>query len=162
MIMKLFIDTDIFVRDLRYRDDKNIKENDFFINLVKMRKVVGFTSIYNLLELCGILSFNLSSESLFHLYWGFKKKYQLKQILFGKAFDEDITININKIFGYLIKKMSFGDALIAACIEYHEDQIEGFVSWNVKHFENRLKIDMYTPLTLIKQLNADLPDFTRE
>ena len=153
--MKLFIDTDIFVRDLRYRDDKNIKENDRFINLVKTKKVVGLTSIYNLLELCGVLSFNLSSESLIHLYWGFKNKYQLKQILFGKAFDENLTIDINKIFGYLIKKMSFGDALVAACIEYHKDQIEGFVSWNVKHFENRLNLDLYTPQSLLKKLNTD-------
>jgi len=153
--MKLFIDTDVFVRDLRYRDDKNIKENDRFINLVKAKRLVGFTSIYNLLELCGILSFNLSAESLLHLYWGFKKRYQLKQILFGKAFDENLAIDINIIFGYLIKKMSFGDALVAASVEYHKDQIEGFVSWNVKHFENKLDIRLYTPKTLIKELGAD-------
>ena len=155
--MKLFIDTDIFVRDLRYRDDKNIKDNDHFLNLVKLKKVIGLTSIFNLLELCGILSFNLSPESLFHLYWGFKKKYQLKQILFGKTFDENLSIDINIIFGYLIKKMSFGDALVAACIEYHKDQIEGFVSWNVKHFEDKLNINLYTPHTLIKELNINLP-----
>jgi hypothetical protein len=141
---------------LRYRDDKNIKDNDHFLNLIKLKKVIGLTSIFNLLELCGILSFNLSPESLFHLYWGFKNKYQLKQILFGKTFDENLAIDINIIFGYLIKKMSFGDAVVAACIEYHKDQIEGFVSWNVKHFEDKLNINLYTPHTLIKKLNINL------
>jgi len=154
--MKLFIDTDIFVRDLRYRDDKNIKENDLFLNSVKAKKIIGFTSIYNLLELCGILSFNLNSESLLHLYWGFKKRYRLKQILFGKSSDENPIIDINIVFGQLLKKMSFGDALIAACVEYHSDLIEGFASWNMKHFENRLNMDVYTPLTLLRKLDADL------
>ena len=154
--MKLFIDTDIFVRDLRYRSDRKIKENDRFLNSLKTKKIIGYTSIYNLLELCGILSFNLNPESLLHLYGGFKEKYQLKQILFGKSSDDNLMVDINIIFKKLLEKMSFGDALIAACIEYHEDKIEGFVSWNVKHFKNRLNIDMYTPLTLLKELDADL------
>jgi hypothetical protein len=146
----VFIDTDIFVRNLRYRDDKNIIENDRFLELVKEKKIIGFTSIYNLLELCGIMSFNLSPESLLHLYGGFKKSFRLKQILFGKSSDENLIIDINIIFGQLFKKMSFGDALIAACVDYHRDLIEGFVSWNAKHYEGKLNIDVYTPDILLK------------
>ena len=152
--MKLFIDTDIFVRDLRYRNDKNIKDNDLFLSLVKTKRIIGFTSIYNLLELCGILSFNLSSESLLHLYLGFKKRYRLKQILFGTYSDENLIININTVFAQLLKKMSFGDALIAGCVEYHGDLIEAFVSWNAIHFENRLNIDVYTPSAVLKKLET--------
>ncbi|MCD4718077.1 MAG: hypothetical protein K8R45_15220 [Desulfobacterales bacterium] len=154
--MKVFIDTDIFVRNLRYRDDKNTIENDLFLELVKEKKIIGFTSIYNLLELCGIMSFNLSPESLLHLYGGFKKRFRLKQILFGKSSDENLIIDINIIFGQLFKKMSFGDALIAACVEYHGDLIEGFVSWNAKHYEGKLNTDVYTPNTLLKMIGADI------
>ena len=150
--MKVFIDTDIFVRNLRYRDDKNIIENDRFLDLVKEKGITGFTSIYNLLELCGILSFNLSSESLLRLYGGFKKRFQLRQILFGTFSDENLIININKVFSQLLKKMSFGDALIAACVEYHGDLIEGFVSWNVKHYKGKLDVDVFTPIALLKSL----------
>ena len=152
--MKVFIDTDIFVRNLRYRDDKNIIENDRFLDLVKEKKIFGFTSIYNLLEVCGILSFNLSSESLLHLYGGFKKRFQLKQILFGTYSDENLIINTNTVFAQLRKKMSFGDALIDGCVEYHGDLLEGFVSWNVKHYEGKLNIDVYSPADLLKNLDA--------
>jgi hypothetical protein len=152
--MKLFIDTDIFVRNLRYRNDKNIKDNDLFLSLVKTKRIIGFTSIYNLLELCGILSFNLSSESLLHLYLGFKKRYRLKQILFGNSSEENLIIDINTILGHLVKKMSFGDAMISACVEYHEDLVEAFVSWNAIHFENRLNIDVYTPSAVLKKLET--------
>jgi hypothetical protein len=154
--MKVFIDTDIFVRNLRYRDDKNIIENDRFLDLVKEKEIIGFTSIYNLLELCGILSFNLSPESLLHLYGGFKKRFRLKQILFGTYSDENLIININTVFAQLLKKMSFGDALIAGCVEYHGDLIEGFVSWNVKHYEGKLNVDVYTPTALLKSLHTEV------
>ena len=89
-----------------------------------------------------------------HLYWGFKKRYRLKQILFGNSSEENLIIDINTILEHLVKKMSFGDALIAACVEYHEDLIEGFVSWNAIHFENKLNADVYTPTTLLKKLDT--------
>ena len=154
--MKVFIDTDIFVRNLRYRDDKNIIDNDCFLDPVKEKKIIGFTSIYNLLELCGILSFNLSSESHLHLYGGFKKRFQLKQILFGAYSDENLIININTVFTQLLKKMYYGDALIVCCVEYHGDILEGFVSWNVKHYEGKLNIDGYTPAELLKSLRTEM------
>lgn len=154
--MKVFIDTDIFVRNLRYRDDKNIIENNRFLDLVKEKGIIGFTSIYNLLELCGILSFNLSPESLLHLYGGFKKRFRLKQILFGTYSNENLIININKVFAQLLKKMSFGDALIAGCVEYHGDLIEAFVSWNVKLYEGKLNVDVYTPTALLKNLHTEV------
>jgi hypothetical protein len=154
--MKVFIDTDIFVRNLRYRDDKNIIENDRFLDLVQEKELIGFTSIYNLLELCGILSFNLSAESLLNLYGGFKKRFQLRQILFGTYYDENLIININIVFAQLLKKMSFGDALVAACVEYHGDLIDGFVSWNVKHYEDKLDVDVFTPTALLKNFKPEI------
>ena len=154
--MKVFIDTDIFVRNLRYRDDKNTTDNDHFLDLVKEKRIIGFTSIHNLLELCGILSFNLSPESLLHLYGGIKKRFQLKQILFATYSDENLIINTNTVFTQLLKKMSFGDALVAGCVEYHGDILEGFVSWNVKYYEGKLNIDVYTPADLLKSLRTEV------
>ncbi len=52
--------------------------------------------------------------------------------------------------------MSFGDALIAGCVGYHGDLLEGFVSWNVKHYEGKLNIDVYTPVELLKSLRTEV------
>jgi len=81
--VKVFIDSDIFVRHLRYPQDKKSQANQQFISLVKEKRIEGFTSIYNLLEICGILSFNLSKEALYALYAGLRDEYQLK-ILFPR------------------------------------------------------------------------------
>jgi predicted nucleic acid-binding protein len=155
-VMKVFIDTDIFVRHLRYRNDVHTKKNDRFLNLLKNKKITGFTSIYNLLEVCGILSFNLSSESLLHLYSGFKERYQIKQILFGKSFDNNLVVEINSIFTQFSKKMSLGDALVTACVEYYRDLVDGFVTWNDKHFIGKLTIDVYTPANLLDYLKSNM------
>ncbi|GFP22369.1 hypothetical protein HKBW3S06_01597, partial [Candidatus Hakubella thermalkaliphila] len=76
--MKVFIDSDIFIRDLRYPKDQRFRENSAFLEQVYKGKLKGFTSIYNVLEVCGILSFNLSEERLLELYAGFRDKYNLQ------------------------------------------------------------------------------------
>ena len=62
----------------------------------------------------------------------------------------------NTVFALLLKKMSFGDALIAACVEYHGDLIEGFVSWNVKHYQGKLEVDVFTPTALLKSFQPEV------
>ena len=55
------IDTNVFVIDRRYRRDRNYAVNRRFLDGVK-RDRNGFTTTINLLELCGILSFNLEDQ----------------------------------------------------------------------------------------------------
>jgi predicted nucleic-acid-binding protein len=55
----ILIDTNVFVIDLRYKRDTNFRLNQSFLSFVAQNGS-GFTTIVNLLELCGILSFNLN------------------------------------------------------------------------------------------------------
>ena len=55
----ILIDTNIFVIDLRYKRDTNYQVNQEFLSTAA-QSGNGFTTIVNLLELCGILSFNLN------------------------------------------------------------------------------------------------------
>jgi hypothetical protein len=57
----ILIDTNIFVIDLRYKRDTSFKPNQSFLSVVAQNGS-GFTTIVNLLELCGILSFNLNQD----------------------------------------------------------------------------------------------------
>jgi hypothetical protein len=56
------IDTPVFVIDLRYRRDKNFAANRSFFDRIAQDQG-GATTIFNLLEVCGILSFNLTKNS---------------------------------------------------------------------------------------------------
>ncbi|MBI2335638.1 MAG: hypothetical protein HYU97_02610 [Deltaproteobacteria bacterium] len=141
---KVFIDSDIFVRDLRYPRDSRTEANQKFIEKIQARKGLGVTSIFNLLEICGILSFNLSAEELLQLYGDFINYYKV-QILFPADANGNLQYDIIKIFGQIQKKQSLGDAQVSYVAERFASQLSCFVSWNAPHFTEKLPLPIKTP-----------------
>jgi len=91
----IFIDMDIFmIEELFPEDEKS-------------------TSIYNLLELCGLAAFTLSVVELTNLFTNFNRQYSLK-ILYPKILkqspEEIIRNNVSRIFGKICAKMNYSDA----------------------------------------------------
>jgi predicted nucleic acid-binding protein len=139
----IFIDTDIFVIEKLFKNDKRyIVTNEFLNNDIKEK----CTSIFNLFELLGIVSFNLSTTDLKKLLKGFSDVYNIK-ILFPKTSyaspDDFIEQLFDNVFEKITMKMSFSDALILSVAEEHS--CSKFVTWNVKHFEGRTDIPVKTP-----------------
>lgn len=140
----VFIDTNIFVIDLRYKDDVNFKINRNFLDLVA-EKGRGVTSIINLLELCGILSFNLNQQQITELFHYFPLRYTI-DIIPSNSIDSPLPeIAIKDIMEITYKKASFGDALIANLVNRHLKENSIFVSWDAIHFKNLLSIKTMTP-----------------
>lgn len=141
---RVFIDTDIFVRDLRYQRDANIISNQKFIEKVRSQKIRGVTSIFNLLEVCGVLSFNMSQEGLLKLYADFTKHYAV-QILFPANPQVELQYDIPKIFQSIIRKQSLGDAQISYVINRFASNLTYMATWNVIHYEGKVTIPVLTP-----------------
>ena len=58
----ILVDTNVFLIDRFFPRDKNYTENKIFVdNLIN---VEAYISIFSLIELCGIASFNLSEDEL--------------------------------------------------------------------------------------------------
>lgn len=142
--VRVFIDSDIFVRDLRYQEDQRFQKNAAFLQEVKKGKLKGTTSIYNVLEICGILSFNLTQEHLFELYAGFRDRYRVR-ILFPKGDGERISFTVSELLPIIGRKLSFGDALIASVVDQNRKILDAFVSWNAHHFKDKLDIEAISP-----------------
>lgn len=141
----VFIDSDIFVRDLRYPRDKQTEINKTFLNKVKLKKIRGCTSIFNLLEVAVIMSFNFSPDELTALYAGFPEHYNV-QILFPADHHGNLDYDLTKIFMQIQKKQSLGDAQVASVVNRFSDKLECFVSWNARHFDGKVDIPVCTPL----------------
>jgi len=141
---KVFIDSDIFVRDLRYPRDQRSVINRRFLALVKERKIRGVTSLFNLLEVCGILSFHLSSEQLLGRYADFCHHYRV-QLLLPADREGMLQYDIPSIFSHIQKKQSLGDAQIAYTVERFQGQLKAFVSWNAVDFSDKLAVPVMTP-----------------
>ena len=117
----VFIDTNIFVIDLRYKDDVNFKINRSFLDIIAV-KGRGVTSIINLFELCGILSFNLNQRQITELFHYFPLRYTI-DIIPSNSIDSPLPeIAVKDILEIIYKKASFGDALIANLVN------SGFIS----------------------------------
>jgi predicted nucleic acid-binding protein len=140
----VLVDTNIFVIDLRYRRDRHFERNQSFLDSVAQIGN-GYTTIVNLLEICGILSFNLHQNQLIDLWTYFQDRYKITVLP-----EPDIQINfplleINRIFDILGKKCSFGDALIMAVAEKYLSFVSTLVTWDNDHFKDKFDGNVLTP-----------------
>ena len=139
----IFIDTNIFVIDLRYKDDANFRLNRDFLDFVA-EEGKGSTGIINLLELCGILSFNLNERQISELFHYFPSKYGI-EIIPSDNIESFLELPVREIMNIIKRKASFGDALIAHTIKSHLEENAVFISWDAAHFKYLLPVKAMTP-----------------
>jgi predicted nucleic acid-binding protein len=132
----ILIDTNICVIDLRYKRDTNFKVNQAFLSVVAQTGN-GFTTIVNLLELCGILSFNLNQDQLLDLWTYFHDRYKITVLPEPDLQSVFPGIKINRLFNILCKKTSFGDALMIAVAEKYLSFVSTMVTWDKEHFKDK-------------------------
>ena len=133
------IDTDVLALHHVFTWDKRYNINREFLKMVEEPA----TTIHNLLELVSIIFRARRGEDARRIY----RSYMLSQkwtILYPEP-PVDWEEYCDKIFAYLEKGMSYGDSLIAWTLDENADQIDSFVTWNKKDFENRIKVPVLTP-----------------
>lgn len=140
----VLIDTNVFVIDLRYKEDRHYKVNRKFLDLVSEVRS-GYTTVINLLELCGILSFNLSEKQLRELWCYFPERYKVS-VLPDTSLDSFLpSTKVSDIFGLIKQKMSFGDAYILAIAMKTLPSLSTVVTWDKNHFQGKLPGRVLSP-----------------
>ena len=138
----IFLDTDIFVIDRLFPNDERHETNRRFLK----RDAEKATSIYNLLELCGISSFTLTPTELTKLFMNFHQQYNLRVLYpkpYGTSAEETTRQLVSRIFEKICMKMNYSDAQILLIAEEHN--CTEFVTWNVKHFTERTHLTVTSP-----------------
>lgn len=140
----LLIDSDVFVIDRRYRRDPKYEINKQFLDFVLEKE--KYTTTFNLLEIIGILSYNLSTldiEEFFHAFPNYYKINIISPVTNSLSADSFMTRLTNDIYEIIKKKMNFGDALILkTAVDNH---INTCVGWNIKHFRGKVEMTFHTP-----------------
>lgn len=140
----VLVDTNIFVIDLRYKRDTNYETNRAFLDHIGEKRN-GFTTTVNLLELCGILSFNLNEKQLIELWSYFQDRYGIV-VLPVPSFETSFpVIGIREIFDLIKGRTSLGDALVISVAKKHLPFVSTMVSWDDIHFENIFPGTVLTP-----------------
>ena len=145
----IFIDTDVFLIDLRYRRDERYSDNRLFLDQAASSGAT--TSYYNILEICGILSFNLNKEQLFDLYYHFPRRNNLKEIRPLKPNELLPAFSISTLMNVMSLKASFGDTLVICAAKNLGERLDYFVSWNAEHFIDKLDVDVLTPVEYLRR-----------
>jgi hypothetical protein len=154
----VLIDTNIFVIDLRYKRDTNYEVNRVFLDHIG-DKGKGFTTIVNLLELCGILSFNLNEKQLIELWFYFQDRYGVV-VLPVPSFETNFPpIEIKQIFDLIRSRISLGDALMISVVNKHLPFVSTMVSWDDIHFENIFPGTVLTPGEYLKGFGGSISGF---
>ena len=149
----VLVDTNIFVIDLRYKKDSNFEINRAFLDLIGEKRN-GFTTIVNLLELCGILSFNLNEKQLIELWVYFQDKYGVV-VLPVPSFETNFPIiKIKEIFDLISRRTSLGDALMISIAKKHLPFVTTLVTWDDLHFKDIFPGTVLTPERFSKELNV--------
>lgn len=145
----IFVDTNVFVIDLRYQSDPYYRTNKRFLQKTEKEKN-GLTGLINLLELCGILSFNLSPQQVEELFLYFSHRYKLSVLPSADMSVWTPTFLVTDIIKKINNKMAFKDAEIALLVEGYKGIVSSFVTWNAKHFKGKLDCPVYTPKEALK------------
>ena len=140
----ILIDTNIFAIDLRYKRDINFKLNQSFLSSIA-QSGRGFTTLVNVLELCGILSFNLNQNQLLDLWTYFQDRYKITVLPEPDLQSDFPDIEINRLFAILCKKTSFGDALMISVAEKYLSFVSTLVTWDNEHFKDKFVGQVLTP-----------------
>mgnify|MGYP001408361920 CR=1 FL=1 len=142
------IDSDVLLLAFAYPNDDRQKVNQKFLESVQTAQPA--TTIYNVMEVLGQLSFNLSSEQLdewqdwlanaynLAVIWDTDSKEKVdpetwREIIYERPFQKMQTV-----------RMAFMDALILSSAE-HTPDVEYFVTWNAKHFKGKTSLVVLTP-----------------
>ncbi len=147
----VFLDTNIFIIDLRYQRDPNYRINRAFLEKVRTDRN-GKTSVVNLLELCGILSFNLNKRQLDNLFYYFPMRYSINVFPEDYLTLEAMQFGMRQLFEMISKKLSFADALLLQHIESHFPRISAFITWDAGHFKGKSPLQVLTPEAYLSQI----------
>jgi predicted nucleic acid-binding protein len=139
-----FIDSNVFIIDLRYHRDKNFRANREFLEEIR-RKRDGVTGLVNLLEVCGVMSFSLNADQLFELFVHFPRHYSVEVLPYASLEGKFPEVSLKRIFEHISRKISFGDALVFSSIEEHMPGVNKIVTWDKAHFEGKTKLKVLTP-----------------
>lgn len=143
----ILVDTDIFVVDEIFTRGERHDVNARFLETLEFESRV--TTVYNVLEFCGIVATALKRNAEKY-FVDFHEKKGIK-ILYPKLEGDYLPFSefIEKVLERIIRGMRYGDAKILTISE--ENYVDTIVTWNKNHYEGETDLD---DISTVAALNA--------
>jgi len=135
----IVVDTDVLAIHHIFIWDNRREENERAYKL--LRKNNARTTIYNLLELCGLFSMAGMEDRVEKVLEVYLSGDEL-HVEFP-PYPEDWGDFVELVVDYMKRGLAFGDALVALSSE--AVGVKTFVTWNKKHFKGKINAKVITP-----------------
>ena len=145
----IFIDSNIFVIDLRYKRDPSFRINRRFLKRAADEKK-AVTGLANLMEICGILSFNLSPDQLYEFFHYFSRHYGVMVVPAAEIDAVSPRFTCGELLKKIQEKMAYKEAEIPLLALQAAPKLEYFITWNSKHFQGKVPCPVLTPADWLK------------
>ncbi|MBI3763886.1 MAG: hypothetical protein HY260_18740 [Chloroflexi bacterium] len=142
------VDTDVLLLEFAFHRDPRAQPSRDFLGVVRDRQPA--TTVYNLMELLGHLSFNLSPDRLEAWPEWLQRAFNLS-ILWPEAGGAGVSdeffeaeIFLRPLAKMRAHRMAFLDSLVLGVAESAPD-VTAFVTWNARHFKDKSPLPVLTP-----------------
>ena len=93
----------------------------------------------------GVLSFNLPADQIRPLYTILPGRYGL-QLIPALTIDQTTpTFLLSEVLAQMVRKMALGDTFQSLYIEHFAPQATCLLSWNARHFQQKVSVPVLTP-----------------
>ena len=138
------LDADVLVIDNRDKDDRKEVNRQFLDSVLHSEQPFGIL-IQPLLETVGVLSYGSKPSRIRMLPVILCMKYRLSVIPDPVRYPEYAYCTFAELVDQMTKKMSLGDAVQAVQIEKYAPDAKALVTWNAKHFDQKICVPVLTP-----------------
>ena len=141
----IVLDADVLLIDIRYPQDARFARNRQFLDRLKTESVAAGITSGTLLEVIGVLSFNLSAAHIAPLMNLLPLQYNLVVLPDLQHHPDYAGCTNVELVQQMSTQMALGDAVSALQVAKFVPGATHLVSWNARHFRGKLAVPAMTP-----------------
>lgn len=147
------LDTDVLALYHVFKNDPRYDSTSVFFH--STRDLVKGVTVFNLLELCGIVATARRAEESRMLFDKYLEAQDAAILFPGIANDnrkEFWTMLTSESLSRIQRGMRFGDAVILWTLE--TNPVESFITWNTRHFRGKTSLKVLNPVEYLRPSRA--------
>jgi hypothetical protein len=153
----ILLDSDIILIAMRYPNDPKFSVNHQALQHIQAEQLAAGITLQALLEVVGILSFNITSAQAPTLAANIQAAYRLATFPNPQQYPDYASCTIQEIVVEMGRQMALGDAVQAVQIARYASFADCLLTWNAKHFVGKLVLPVLTPREWLQQQGVQTP-----
>jgi hypothetical protein len=150
----ILLDSDVLLIDQRYRNDPRYAVNRQAIEFARTNSISLAVTAQALLEVIGIMSFNVSPAAVPAMPTGLISLYGLTVRPDFHTHPDYAGCTVQELMTQMTTQMALGDAVQAVQVARYANDCDCLLTWNARHFQGKLVVPVLSPEEWLRQHGA--------